>query len=161
MTKEERDQLILERDKTVWIVTVETTLGTIEQMQDLILEDEEKENGQKKSSWETFSLTLKYEKAILLGLGISNANPKITGFRLRFRSHTEKLPDNADGYYFKKGVIADLNDSGNNTANCYVMGYVEGDKLHKIWYRVPELIEWFRETIPLDKSDPMLIMNHG
>lgn len=157
--QEAYNNLILERDKTIWIATIETPTGDIvEQYQDLIKEDDPEY-----SDWDNLGAFLLQVNLMVEGANLTRNKSlppyRIINLRARFRSHTERLPDNADGYYFKNGVICDIGTDGQNTANCYVLGHVANGELHKVWMRVPELIEHMRETVPVPMGDPMLILN--
>lgn len=132
------EEEILERDKTFWIATLPREDGsTYEIWQKIHLEQDNPDF----SSWSA----------------LKKSRPKIKGFRVRFRSHTERLPDNMEGYYFNRGIIGD--PGSGDSADCYIMGYVENGLLHKIWYRVPELLVWMEETVPITFEEERLIMN--
>lgn len=115
-------QSILDRDKTIWIATLESG-EEVWQRIDLEQDDDTY------SSWAELKKT----------------NPKITGLRVRFRSHTEEIPWGADGYYFRRGAIAEL--PGTDTINCYVTGYIQDGILHKIWWKIPEITVFDHEII--------------
>lgn len=63
-------------------------------------------------------------------------NLYIDRLHLQFRSHVETI-EKADAYSFTKGLGVYV---GNPTWYFYIIGRVKGDKIYKIWYRVPELI---------------------
>ena len=124
-------QSILDRDKTLWIATLSDGSE--------VWQDIPKEDDPEYSTWEEFR----------------SLSPKIVGLKIKFRSHIEELPPNADGYYFRKSIIADL--PGENV-HCYVAGYIQNNVLYKIWYRIPEIIEWHRDEVKnWDSSDKGII----
>jgi hypothetical protein len=128
-------QSILDRDKTIWIATLES--GE-EVWQRIDLE----QDTEGYSSW----------------LELRQTKLKIIGLKIKFRSHIEELPSNAQGYYFRRGIIATM--PGGDEANCYVTGYIENGILHKIWWRIPEIIEWDAEvTDTWNKEDLGIILN--
>lgn len=136
--------LVLERDKTIWVVEVKYPDGTTSEVWQRTDLEQDTEGY---SSWREFRKSLLDNPAT------------ITAFKVKFRSHIEELPAGADGYYFKKGIIATM--PGNDQANCYVTGYIQDGILNKIWYRVPEIMVWDTETIhDWDKEDEGIIINH-
>lgn len=79
----------------------------------------------------------------------------VVELRAQFRDHAEYIPSGADGYSFKFGVGAEW---GGETRQQYVLGYVVGDTLHKVVYKVPELIVELEKNAKIDPSDISLIM---
>lgn len=66
-------------------------------------------------------------------------NLYVVGLDIRFRDHVISLPQNAIGYYFSRGVWAQM--ISNSSTECFVIGIVEDGRLEVTWYCVPELLE--------------------
>lgn len=84
-------------------------------------------------------------------------NPDLTiiGMRLEFRSHVERLPSHADGYYFSHGMSAVFMSQ---TWSNFVAGYAKDGVLYKSTWRVPELCQIdYDEIKDLDKLDHRFI----
>jgi len=73
----------------------------------------------------------------------------------------EPLPDDAHGYYFKKGAIGALFSDAVN--HFYIIGYVDlAKKIVKTFkYGVPELMLLETEDRELKKGDPCVILRPG
>lgn len=87
---------------------------------------------------------------------------KIVGMSIVFRSHEEKLPDNAAGYYLSYGVSVTMGDIKSNES--YILGYVDKEVpvLCKCrWYKIPELIieKEVTKLVSDLKGNPALILN--
>lgn len=61
----------------------------------------------------------------------------IVAVYLRFRSHLEKVAENAKGFFMKKGCIA----SPGTFSNCYIVGTIKGgDTIHCQRWMMPEIM---------------------
>jgi hypothetical protein len=70
--------------------------------------------------------------------------------RIQFRSHTESLPENAEGYYFVKSVLGEF--GSNRTWHFFVTGVLENGIIKVNKWKVPELIptEYEEREVKLD-----------
>jgi hypothetical protein len=105
-------------DKSVWVAVLND--GTT------IYADDNRLNLTPSSAWLRLKLYLNKHKLSIIKLGI------------RFRSHYEWLPENADGYYFANGISASL-FSGKNIYY-QILGYIEDEKIICRHYLTPSLI---------------------
>ncbi len=80
----------------------------------------------------------------------------ITDMYLQFRSHTERLPNNADGYYFVRSALGQF-ASNAPTQHFMVVGTIKGNKIFVEKYKIPELIVVDSEFRELKDNDPCLI----
>ena len=79
----------------------------------------------------------------------------ITNMRLQFRSHTEHLPDNADGYYFVKSVLSGF--GMNRTLSYFVVGVLINNIIKVTHWKIPELIPTEYEDREVKENDICLI----
>jgi len=90
---------------------------------------------------------------------------KVDGITLEFRSHIEKLPEKADGYFHIMGAASTLAMGGNgswgsSTEEIWKFGVLTNGKEVKIqWWRVPELIVINEVVEPVEKCLATLIRN--
>lgn len=68
-----------------------------------------------------------------------NQHLKIVGLYLQFRSHIERVPDNADGYYLSKGAGVYFGGSISPTIQYMITGTLSNDIVHCTWWQCPEL----------------------
>lgn len=143
MLDDNTKNLVLERDKTIWIASVKYPDKEPEEVWQRIDLEQDSEGY---SSWKEFRKSFYEQGGIIMGL------------KVKFRSHIEELPADASGYYFRKGIISTM--PGNDQANCYVTGYIIDGILHKIWYRVPEIMIWDTETVQdWTREDEGIVLN--
>jgi len=76
---------------------------------------------------------------------------------LRFRSHVEHLPENADGYFFCKAALGVFGND--HTQHFYVVGSLKNGILTVDKWKIPELIRWETETREYSLDDECLIYN--
>lgn len=153
----EYDQFLKDRDKTVWVCDIEIhpySPGIIARK--TVYQDDGRPGLEEPNAW------LRLKKYKELGFrGSGDGHVKIKQIHCQFRDHRETIPiEYPNGVYFTKGLSADMFNP--HPTNYYVLGVVEGDKIHKYWYRIPEVI-LFEETwdsLP-DRNDPRLILNDG
>ena len=90
---------------------------------------------------------------------LSNTGLHIVSFRIKFFSHIEEVaPPNKDGYFFVNKVSAVMFERSKRISNYYVVGYVDGDKIHTIDWLVPEIIPTGKNIRDIIENDPSLIM---
>lgn len=147
----EYDSFLKQKDKTVWIVELEHEIG---QGDCIVYQDDDRPGLDEPKAWLRLKQFLKEDLEFA-----------VKRYGVMFRDHIEWLPieypyafdiPNRGGIYFSYGFSGDMFDA--HTANYYVLGVVEGDNIHKYWYRVPELIlydETWDKIPPSD--DPRLI----
>lgn len=73
----------------------------------------------------------------------------IIGMYLQFRSHIERMPPNAEGYYFTKAAAAVMYG---DAYGCVVTGVLREAKVHAQWWRCPELIHEQFQVKELDEE---------
>src|SRR4051812_8885825 len=72
------------------------------------------------------------------GLGLANLS-------LQFYDHVEQAtPDNPKGVYFSRSAECTMDGSGENL-HSYVVGWIEGDVLKIVKWKVPEILPFFSE----------------
>lgn len=138
----EYDQFLKEKDKTVWMVKI----YDYAQMDEYVVyQDDDRPGCKEPKAWIRLKNWLTEDMVI-------------TGFSVGFRDHIEEIPiKDAKGIYFSFGAVGDMFNP--STSNFYVLGVVEGDKVHKYWYRVPEVILYEETWDPLPEADdPRLII---
>jgi|15BtaG_2_1085339.scaffolds.fasta_scaffold00003_134 hypothetical protein len=87
-------------------------------------------------------------------------NIHIVKMYLRFRSHKEFLPDNAQGYFFVK--VARGNWGSTKTLHKYIVGHIDDDGiLHTTKYRIPELLPENHERRKWKPEDLSVIVKKG
>lgn len=138
MVSKEWDGWIREQDQTIWIAGLENG--------ETIYQDDYRPGMEPQSAW----LRLRkycYEN-----------DTYITSLVLKFRSHTELVAENAEGYYFARGVMG--SPFWKQSVQQYVTGVVNcGNVPIRVW-RVPELIVMEEELRELDKvNKECLIVN--
>lgn len=106
-------------DKTVWIAILSDGLS--------VYQDDARPGRDPSSAWVRLTSYLK-----------QNPDLKITKLGVKFRSHTEWLPENMSGYYFSNGILRGMQST--ESQEYKVLGYVEDDRIVCRWYSVPELI---------------------
>ena len=85
-------------------------------------------------------------------------NLKICRMQLRFRDHVINMPDNAKGYFFCKGCVGGFNMS--RSLEIFIVGVLrEDDNIDRIWFYVPELEVYKKDTQHKDKALQGLIIN--
>lgn len=144
----EYDQFLKDKDQTVWMVELEH-YGCDQSVWETIYQDDGRP-GTTGSAW------LRLKQYLSDGSDYNNhCSPIRLG--IGFRDHLEWLPiDDAEGIYFSKGAIADMLNP--HTCNCYVLGWIKDGVLTKVWYRIPEVIEYQREILTeFDKDSPSII----
>lgn len=149
----EYDQWLKNQDKTVWMIEGRNLPyygSTAPIFNYTIYQDDGRPGVEEPKAWARLKEFYKknsyqYQEIIRFGLG--------------FRDHIEWLPvQYPKGIYFSLGAAGDM--LWQHTTNYYVLGVVECDKVHKYWYRIPE-VQLEQETWdPLpDEGDPRLIWN--
>jgi hypothetical protein len=148
----EYDQWLKNQDKTVWFVELTHEIG---QGDFTAYQDDNRPGEQEPKAWTRLKNFLKEDSEFC-----------VNRFGLMFRDHIEYVPidhpycntNGKGGIYFANGAAGDM--LWQHTTNYYVLGVVEGDKVHKYWYRIPE-VQLEQETWdPLpDEGDPRLIWN--
>ena len=137
----EYDQWLRDQDKTVWMVEL---YDDAEGDGYTVYQDDNRPGDKEPNAWKALK-------------GFMNEDRCVMRFGLGFRDHIEWLPlDNPEGIYFSKGAIADMLSP--HTSNCYVLGWIKDGVLTKVWYRIPEVIEYQREVLTeFDKDSPAII----
>ena len=137
------DQWLADQDKTIWRVEIEH-YGSDQSVWETIYQDDGRP-GTTESAW------LRLKQYLLNGSDYNNHCSPVK-FGISFRDHIEWLPieddnysDHIEGIYFSKGAIADMLSP--HTSNCYVLGWIKDGVLTKVWYRIPEVIEYQREEV--------------
>jgi hypothetical protein len=70
---------------------------------------------------------------------LSNTNQKITKLGLRYRSHQIEVEvNNCDGIYLVRSIKGEF---GGRTKECYTIGKIIDNQVHKTMWLTPELIE--------------------
>lgn len=101
-------------------------------------------------SWDRLRRYLKQEKVWIKNLWLQNLNNIV-----------KPLPDDADGYFFKKGAIGQL--FADHSRQFYIIGYLDlRTKTVKTFkYGVPELLLLETEERDIKMDDPCLIVRPG
>lgn len=88
---------------------------------------------------------------------VENGFP-IVSLDLVFRNEFKRgiLPENAEGYFFCKGIGADL---GESPINYFLVGYLKEDKIYIQKWVVPELVKVQEEVRPKNSCLNCLIIN--
>lgn len=97
-----------------------------------------------------------------LRIHVSKENVWIKNLWLQNLDNVVKpLPDDADGYFFKKGAIGQL--FADYSRHFYIIGYLDIRKkiIKTFKYGVPELLLLETEDRKVDMSDPCLIVRPG
>ena len=82
---------------------------------------------------------------------------RIAGMYLQFRSHYVTLPEEAEGYYFARGVTAGFGMLGQDTKETFFAGVLVGDVIHIKEYLVPELESMFdAQRKPIDAGKKLI-----
>jgi len=95
---------------------------------------------------------------IRLGRHCREQGRSIKGLRVQFRSHIEELPPDMPGYFFARtagGVVG----AGTFQVAGFRVGWVEGDSVQTVHFKVPELTVIDRDERPIDTESEMLILN--
>ena len=144
----EYDQWLKDQDKTVWMVKLKCPWCNQDSHIEMVYQDDGRSSEKESSAWKRLRLFLEHP---------NGTNISIVGFGLGFRDHAEWLPvEYPDGIYFSKGVIADMLNP--HPCNCYVLGWIKDGLLTKVWYRIPEVIEYQREeTRDFNSESPAII----
>lgn len=122
-------------DSTFWTATLNNGL--------VVYQDDGREIYEESSSWLRLIEYCKKNSVYL------------TGFQIQFRDHIERLPDNALGYFFSKGVSATWGVE--RTFNQFITGYIdEGQVKIKKWL-VPELIVMENTTRTISACEHLMI----
>lgn len=139
----EYDQWLKDQDKTIWMVELEWLRG--DETYTTVYQDDGRPN--------TNGIAFSRLREVLRTRG----GCRVNRFGLGFRDHIEWLPiENPDGIYFSKGAIGDMFSP--HTSNCYVLGWIKDSVLTKVWYRIPEVIEYQREVLTeFDRESPSII----
>lgn len=153
----EYDQFLREKDKTVWVCDIEIhpySHGIITNKQ--VFQDDGRPGLDEPKAW------VRLKEYMALGRrGSGDGHIRIKRIHCQFRDHIETIPlEYPNGVYFSYGAGGNMFSP--HTENYYVLGVVEGDRVHKYWYRVPEVIlydETWDEIPPVE--DARLIMNDG
>jgi len=74
---------------------------------------------------------------------------------IRFRSHVEHMPENAEGYYFVRSVLASF--GSDITQHLFVIGTIDGGLLQVNKWKTPELIVVDSEYRKFKEHDLCLI----
>lgn len=79
-------------------------------------------------------------------------NVRVTALWLAFRSHVLRhiLPENAEGYFFCKNAVK--TKGLRDTLSFYLVGHVDGDRVHIQRWRVPGLMPIGAETRSLSET---------
>ncbi len=72
-----------------------------------------------------------------------------------FRDNTVQLPDNADGYFFRYGLLASW---GGFEKHSYIAGYLQDGVLTVLKYELPEMAYLGTETRNIEDAGPSLIV---
>lgn len=152
----EYDQFLKDKDQTIWIVELEY-YGCDQSVWETIYQDDGRPEAIG-SAWD------RLRQYLIDGGNNYNQYCGICKFGLGFRDHLEWLPiegpQNIEGIYFSKGAIADMLNP--HTCNCYVLGWIANGVLTKVWYRIPEVIEYQREEArDFDRELPAIIWCNG
>lgn len=146
----EYDQWLKDQDKTIWVCDIEIPPNDIvfNKVEISIYQDDGRPGLEEPNSWIRLKRYL-------------DGSFKFKQFHCQFRDHRETLPvEYPDGIYFSKGVIADMLNP--HPCNCYVLGWIKDGLLTKVWYRIPEVIEYQREeTRDFDRESPAIIWCNG
>lgn len=81
----------------------------------------------------------------------------IVSMFLQFRSHVEHLPNNAAGYFFKKGVRG----GGFDTKELFLTGIQYGSEVEITKWYVPELLVSSKEIRLAHECEKYLIKSYG
>jgi len=81
----------------------------------------------------------------------------ITSMQIKFRSNAYMLPQNADGYYFSKGVRAGF--SNTKTLQLFFVGILNQGVLNVTCWKVPEMMKEKTEEREVDENNICLIRN--
>ncbi len=108
------DQML---SNTCWIV--ELSNG------ETIIQDDDRPGAEPRSAWER------------LGYYCAMDNLYIVNMRLKFRSHTEHVGRDADGFFFCRGIFGGIQ----KTFNSYLTGTLSEGILEVVKWQVPELIQ--------------------
>lgn len=79
----------------------------------------------------------------------------IRGMTIKFRSNAQRIPDNADGYYFSKGVRGALFLT--RTINLFFVGTLNEGVLRVQCWKVPEMLPEAIEERDIKKAGLCLI----
>lgn len=149
------DQWLKDQDRTIWIVELKHEIG---QGDCTVYQDDGRPGIDEPNAWIRLRNCLKQDDEFC-----------IERLAVQFRDHREYLPidkhpycgvNRTGGVYFAKGVVADMFNP--HPSNYYVLGVVEEDRVHKYWYRIPEVILYDQTWDPIPSpDDPRLIINHG
>jgi len=132
-----KDDWLINQDSTLWICTLSD--GT------LVYQDDERPNIDPPQAW----FRLKHY--------IENSDLSIVRMELNFRSHTEIVGDNAEAFFFAKGILGSL--STNSLTHQYVAGTVIDGKLTTTTWRVPELLSSYEnEERKIKNVDPRCLI---
>ncbi len=107
-------------DNTRWVAKLSNGFS--------VFEDDNRPGLEQKNSW----LRLKEY--------IEETGLRIVGMYLQFRSHIEKMPDNAAGYYLSKGAGVYFGAGTSPTYQFLIAGVLDNDVVRCTWWKCPELI---------------------
>jgi hypothetical protein len=102
----------------------------------VVISDDDRPGAEPASAW------LRLGKYLTGNPGLS-----IREFWVGFRDsnvHTGIVPENAEGYFFRKSVLGFLND--NVTLGFFLLGHLENGTVHVQRWKVPEMILVEKET---------------
>ena len=84
-------------------------------------------------------------------------NPSLTirSMYFGFRDNTVQLPDNADGYFFRYGLLSSW---GGFEKHSYLVGYLQDGVLTVLKYELPEMTYLGTETRDMESAGQSLII---
>ena len=126
------------RDKTIWFVILSDGMT--------IFQDDGRPGLEQACAWIRLQEYLR-----------ENPGLKINKFGIKFRSHTEFLPDNCDGYYFSNGILKAMQSE--ESREYKILGYIEDRQIICRWYAVPELVIINTTVKPLKDSINLISNN--
>lgn len=84
-------------------------------------------------------------------------NLYVKSMYITFRSHTERMTESNEGWFFRKGVLS-WGGSG-KTSNFFITGPIVNNKIYVTKWRVPEIIIEESEIRDIDNNEDGIIWN--
>lgn len=118
MVSFEIDDFISNKDSTIWIATLSDGRA--------VYQDDDRPEHEEKRSW------------VRLQEYCKKNNLFVKKMAIKFRSHTEHLPESEEGYFFRKGVLG--SPAEKKTIHRYICGPIINGEINVTVFRIPEII---------------------
>ena len=96
-----------------------------------------------------------FDEWLILKEYCEDTNSSVENIRVRFRDHVELVAEEADGYFFTKGVGGWVGTE-DAQENFFIIGKLYGDVVMKAWWKIPEITKTQTDRVPVEEMKNLI-----